>query len=239
MAGTSVGENLNKIKAQIASVCAQNGRDPASVGLLAVSKLHPESKIREAYAAGQLEFGENYLQEAAAKISATPDIHPHWHFIGHLQTNKARAVVELGFRLIHSVDSLRLAEKISAASLELGTIQNILLQVNVGGEESKSGVSTADFDALFTGVAALKGVRVHGLMTMPPLGEDPAVARGHFVKLRELKDRAAAGLSAVEKRTHPMDQLSMGTSHDFREAIAEGATWIRIGTDIFGARESE
>jgi hypothetical protein len=237
MAGKSVAENLLKVKARIAAAVAQSGRDAATVRLLAVSKLHPEIRIREANAAGQEDFGENYIQEAAEKKTGLQDLHLRWHFIGHLQTNKARAAAEADFALIHSVDSLRLAQKISAAGLELGRAQNILLQVNVAGEASKSGVAEDGFDALIDSALELKGLRLHGLMTMPPLGEKPEVTRGHFAKLRQLLEKAQAKRGTADKLTHPLDQLSMGTSSDFQEAIAEGATWIRIGTDIFGERK--
>jgi pyridoxal phosphate enzyme (YggS family) len=238
-AGTSVADRLGKIKAQIQIACHEAKRDPSSVQLLAVSKLKPAASVREAYEAGQVDFGENYVQEVAEKRMALVELHARWHMIGHLQTNKARAAIDQDFALIHSVDSVRLAKKLADAATETGKIQSILLQINVGGEISKSGAGIEDLDALVSGVLPLKSLRVRGLMTMPPLGENPTVARAHFAKLRELLNRARAQVPSGDRLHHSMDQLSMGTSHDFREAIFEGATWLRIGTDIFGERGPE
>ena len=207
------------------------GRDPASVSLVAVSKTFPAARLREAFDAGQREFGENYLQEALPKIDALADLPLVWHYIGPIQSNKTRAIAE-GFAWVHSVDRLRIAERLSAQRpAHLPPLQ-VCLQVNISDETSKSGVAVGDTLALATAVAGLPGLRLRGLMAIPEPTDDPAQQRARFRHLRELRDaaNAAGGLPA------PLDTLSMGMSDDLESAIAEGATLVRVGRAIFGAR---
>jgi PLP dependent protein len=200
------------------------------VRLVAVTKTVGLNRLQEAVAAGHTLFGENYVQEAKAKIAALgPGL--TWHFIGHLQSNKARAAVEL-FDLIHSVDRLRLAQALDQAARRLGKVQDILLQVNLAGEESKSGAAPEDVQKLLSEISKMANLRVLGLMTMPPWFPDPEEARPYFRGLRELRDRLRR-LHLVES---DLSELSMGMTGDFEVAVAEGATLVRIGTAIFGRR---
>ncbi len=226
---TVLQENLAKVRSKIAEAAKQAGRDPASVRLLAVSKTFPAADILEAVAAGQLEFGENRVQELEAKVPAgSPEI--VWHLIGHLQSNKAEKAVELA-EYIHSVDSVKLLNKISAAAEKRGKTQKILLEVNVSGEESKFGIS--GYDALretAEHALGLGGIRLLGLMTMAPLDADNPVLHATFGGLRDFRDRLEREFSVR------LPELSMGMSHDYPAAIAEGATIVRVGTAIFGGR---
>ena len=201
---------------------------------MAVSKTFPAAAIREAYAAGQRLFGENRVQEFAAKAGEVGTLQgAEFHLIGHLQSNKAGKAAEL-FHAVDSVDSLRLLEKLDSAAAKAGKHVSILVEVNVGGEEQKSGI-TPDSPELLQIVEAaigLKSVALRGLMTVPPFTDDPEGARPHFHALRGLRDRLAARFPAV-----PLRALSMGMSHDFEVAIEEGSTCVRIGTAIFGARD--
>ena len=227
----SIAENLRAIEARIASACAAAGRDPATVRLLAVSKTKPGAAIEEALAAGQRAFGENYAQELRDKVRdfAGADPAPEWHFIGHLQRNKVKYAVGKA-ALLHAVDSLRLAEAIGGRAAREGIEQDVLVEVNVGGEASKSGVAPEEALALCEAIQAIEGVTVRGLMTIPPFREDPADVGPFFERLAAL---AAEG----RQRGLPLTELSMGMSHDFEVAVAHGATIIRVGTAIFGARE--
>lgn len=213
----------------IAARAAQ--RDPGSVGLVAVSKTFPASLIRAAFDTGQRDFGENYLQEALAKIEALTDLPLIWHFIGPIQSNKTRAIAE-NFAWVHSVDRLRIAERLSDQRPPHLPPLAVCLQVNISGEPSKSGAAVADAAALAVAVAALPGLRLRGLMAMPAATADPNLQRAAFRRLRELRDamNAAGGLPT------PLDTLSMGMSDDLESAIAEGATLVRVGRGIFGAR---
>jgi hypothetical protein len=199
---------------------------------MAVTKTFPAEIIREAYDAGLRVFGENRVQEFAGK--AVADLSgAEWHMIGHLQSNKAAKAAEL-FAAVDSVDSLRLAEKLNAAALELGKKLAALIEVNVGGEAAKSGIAmeAPDLEALLAAAPRLEALEFRGLMTIPPYTEDPQGARPYFQKLRQLRDRIAARrLPAVG-----MNVLSMGMSHDFEVAIEEGSTCVRVGTAIFGVR---
>ena len=201
---------------------------------MAVSKTFPPEVIREAYASGIRVFGENRVQEFAGKASAVRDLNEaEWHMIGHLQTNKAGKAVEL-FGAVDSVDSLRLAEKLNAAAEEHGKQILALIEVNLGGEEAKSGVAAGsrEFDELLQAAPRLPNLQFRGLMTIPPYTEDPQDARPFFQRLRRLRDEVAARrLPAVD-----LSVLSMGMSHDFEVAIDEGSTCVRVGTAIFGAR---
>jgi pyridoxal phosphate enzyme (YggS family) len=224
---TQIAQNLEEVRRRIKAAALRAGRDPASVRLVAVSKTVPMERIKEAMAAGQRLFGENYLQEARGKI-ATLSAGVSWHFIGHLQSNKAKGAAEL-FELIHGVDRLKLARALNAAAASLGKVQEILLQINLAGETSKSGVSPEAAAALLRELILLPHLRVLGLMTMPPFLEPEAV-RPYFRALRELRDH----LQDLSGR--PLPELSMGMSGDYGVAIEEGATLVRVGTAIFGGR---
>lgn len=226
----TIAANLGSIKERIAAAALKAGRSPEDVRLVAVSKTHPAILVDEAARAGQQLFGENYVQELTAK--ATEVTMPvDWHFIGHLQSNKVRQIAGK-VSLIHSVDRLSLAEEIDRQWRKLDQVCPVLIEVNVGGEATKSGTTAAAALELVRFVAALPHVRIKGLMTMPPFFDDPEAARPYFQELRELAatiEREA--ISGVEMR-----ELSMGMSGDFEIAIEEGATLVRVGTAIFGHR---
>ncbi len=232
----SIAENLKKIKSEISAACLMAGRDPNSCNLIAVSKTKPTWQILDAVKAGQTEFGENYVQEALCKISEIENsaIDLRWHFIGALQSNKAHKVVGQ-FTLIHSVDRLSLAQVISTEAQKKKLLQKILLQINVGDEESKSGASLSEAQPLLEKVLELKNLRVCGLMCLPPLFDDVEKQRTYFRILSQLMLEAREKLSDSQKSDFKI--LSMGTTHDFAAAIAEGATHVRLGTAIFGVRE--
>ncbi|MCM2264651.1 MAG: YggS family pyridoxal phosphate-dependent enzyme [Desulfuromonadales bacterium] len=225
-----IAVNLSRIRTEIAAACARCGRDPAGVRLVAVSKTHPAEAVMAAHAAGQELFGESYVQEFLVKSDevAAP---VQWHFIGHLQSNKAR-LLPGKVALIHSVDRLSLAEEISRQWQKHGLTADVLIEVNLGGEASKSGVDAAELETLLRQMAALPSLAVRGLMTLPPYLADPEEVRPYFCRLRELaREVDALALPGVAMR-----ELSMGMSHDFAVAIEEGATLVRIGTAIFGER---
>jgi hypothetical protein len=203
----------------------------ASIRLVAVSKTIPAEVVRDAIEAGILELGENYIQEAKEKINALAAFPVTWHFIGHLQSNKAKYAVRL-FDLIHSVDSLKLAQVLNKYAKKIDKIQAILIQVNVAKEVSKSGVYVEDTLQLLKEVSRLENIAVKGLMTMPPFFNAPEKARPYFTALRELRDQIK--MEAISNIS--MDELSMGMTGDFETAIEEGATIVRIGTAIFGDR---
>jgi PLP dependent protein len=218
---STVAEGLAQVRARIAAACARAGRDPAGVELIAVSKLQPEALIQEAWQAGHRAFGENYAQELRDKsehLSSLPGI--RWHFIGPLQANKAKYVARAA-HVFHAVDRLEIAQELSKR--RQGAPLEVLVQL-WSGEETKSGVSKAEAPALVEQLRALPQLKVVGLMAMPPLGADPEQVRPHFRALRELAD--ALGLP----------QRSMGTTADYEVAIEEGATMVRVGTAVFGAR---
>lgn len=225
---TTISTNLQAVKRRIIGACSAAGRDPASVTLLAVSKTFPAAALREAHAAGQQCFGENYVQEALAKQAALADLGLEWHFIGPLQSNKSRLVAE-HFDWVHTIDRLKIAERLSAQRPANLPPLNVCVQVNVSGEASKSGCRPDETAALCRAVATLPGLRLRGLMTIPEPTDDPQAQRLPFRQLRDLHEQLRAdGL--------PLDTLSMGMSHDLEAAIAEGATLVRIGTAIFGER---
>jgi pyridoxal phosphate enzyme (YggS family) len=229
----SISENLAAVRERIATAARRAGRSPDAIALMAVSKTQPLERIREAHAAGQRLFGENRVQEFAAKAGALQDLHAaEWHLIGHLQTNKASKAAEL-FCSVDSVDSLRLAEKLDAAARQLGKKLDVLVEINLGGEAAKNGIAPdSALEQLLIAAPRLEVLAFSGLMTVPPFTEDPQDARPFFRKLRELRDTIAARkLPAVA-----MDELSMGMSHDFEVAIEEGSTCVRVGTAIFGER---
>jgi pyridoxal phosphate enzyme (YggS family) len=205
------------------------GREPGGTRLLAVSKTHSAAAIRHLAGLGQRAFAESYLQEALAKIAALRDLDLEWHYIGRIQSNKTRDIA-LHFHWVHSVDRLKIAERLSAQRpAELAPL-NICIQVNVGGEATKGGVDPTELPALTTAIASLPSLRLRGLMAIPPASDDDAVQRRHFAALRSARDALARdGLA--------LDTLSMGMSDDLEAAIAEGATMVRIGTALFGPRD--
>ncbi|MFH1914918.1 MAG: YggS family pyridoxal phosphate-dependent enzyme [Pseudomonadota bacterium] len=215
---------------ELAQAARRAGREPGDVTLVAVSKFHLAADVRALAEVGQVDFGENYVQEALAKREALADLALRWHFIGGLQTNKARFVAG-SFALVHSVDSRKLALGLHKKAFELGVVQDILLQVNIAGEEQKSGVDEAGLPELAEAVEAMPGLRLTGLMTLPPFFDDPERARPVFARLRQLHGRLEGRLG------RSLPHLSMGMTGDFVAAVEEGATMVRIGTRIFGARE--
>ena len=226
----AIGDNLKQINERIAEAARNAGRDPASVRLVAVSKTQPAAAVMEAARAGQGLFGENYVQELTAKTKEVA-VPVEWHFIGHLQSNKVRQLA--GFvTMIHSVDRLSLAEEIDRQWGKLGGACDVLIEVNLAGEETKSGTTVAAVLDLVRRVAALPHVRIRGVMTMPPFFDDPEGSRPYFRELRLL----AAEIAAEKIPGVEMAELSMGMSGDFEVAIAEGATLVRVGTAIFGDR---
>jgi PLP dependent protein len=226
-----VPRNLAAVRARIEQAARTAGRDPASVRLVAISKTFPPEAVRAAAGAGQIDFGENRVQEGLQKIRATADLEIRWHLVGHLQSNKARKAAA-AFQAVHSIDSLDLLLKIDEAAVEAGRQLELLVQVDLAGEATKFGASEADLESLFGASETLKSARLVGLMLLPPFAEDPEDARRWFRRLREIRDRlAAGGVAATALR-----ELSMGMSHDFPVAIEEGATIVRVGTAIFGQR---
>lgn len=223
---STIAENIAKVARRIRDAAQAAGRNEHAVGLLAVSKTKPPSALREAYASGQRDFGENYLQEALDKQAELGDLDITWHFIGPIQSNKTKAIAA-HFDWVHSVDRLKIAERLSAQRPADLPPLNICLQVNISGEATKSGCLPEELPALASAIQALPGLHLRGLMAIPEPEEDPARQREPFAQLRELQ----ASLNL------PLDTLSMGMSHDLEAAIAEGATWVRIGTALFGARD--
>lgn len=225
-------DRIQKIEQQIRDAAEKAGRNADEIRLVAVSKIKPASMVKEAISAGQKIFGENYIQEAVAKVEEIASDEAQWHFIGHLQSKKSKYAAGV-FDLIHSVDSLKLAKELDKHAAKKGVVQKILLQVNTSGEDSKSGATDDTVIALVREVAALKNIAVKGLMTMPAFFDDPEGARPYFRQLRLIKERIdALAIDGVE-----MKELSMGMSGDFEVAIEEGATLVRVGTAIFGARD--
>src|SRR5438128_12626847 len=224
----SVADNLARVREQLAEAAAKNGRDPGEIELVAITKTHPAEKVREAIEAGQTLFGESRVQEARVKIPELPS-NLRWHFVGHLQKNKIRHALPL-FELIHSVDSLALAQDMNRISEEEGLHPRVLLEINVAGEGSKFGFSPDKLREQMEELLALPRLSILGLMTIPPLAEEAEASRKYFVQLRELRDRLQ-----TEFRVD-LAQLSMGMTQDFPVAIEEGATLVRVGTAIFGER---
>ena len=228
---TTIAANLQAVRARIAAACAAAGRPPESVQLLAVSKTWPADRVREAAAAGQRAFGENYVQEGADKAAALAGLSLEWHFIGPLQSNKTRAVAE-SFDWMHSVDRLKVAERLGAQRPPARPPLQVCIQVNVSGEASKSGCAPEQAPELARAVAGLPGLRLRGLMAIPEPTDDERLLRRRFALLRDLRERLnAEGLG--------LDTLSMGMSHDLETAIMEGATIVRVGTAIFGQRDTK
>ena len=227
----SIPERLFQIRARVAAAAGAAGRDPSSIRLVAVSKTFPAQAVRDAYAAGQRDFGENRVQEALQKIGETADLTIRWHLLGHLQSNKARKAGP-AFAMVQSVDSVELIQKLDVAAADAGQAPGLLIQVDLAGEATKFGVVPAEVPRLFEAAAACRAAHVVGLMTLPPVPDTPEAARPYFRRLRALKDEwLAAGVPAPMLR-----ELSMGMSGDFEVAIEEGATIVRVGTAIFGSR---
>lgn len=228
----SIASALAQVQARIESSARQSGRDPASVRLVAVSKTQPAEAVREAYAAGQRDFGENYVQELVQKAEALRDLEGlRWHLIGHLQRNKAKQVAPL-IELLHTVDSGELAReldrRVAANASTTARRLAVLIEVSIAGEEQKHGVAPEKLAELCDAVEALPALALSGLMCVPPLGPDPATARPYFEKLAALRDQHGG-----HRR---LPELSMGMTHDLEQAVAAGATLVRVGTAIFGTR---
>jgi len=223
---STIAANISTLEQRIRTAALVAHRDPASVGLLAVSKTKPASDLREAHADGLRDFGENYLQEALSKQVELADLPLCWHFIGPIQSNKTRAIAE-NFSWVHSVDRLKIAQRLSEQRPEGLEPLNLCIQVNVSGEASKSGCTPQDLPQLAAAVMALPRVKLRGLMAIPEPTEDPAAQAAAFATVRTLQ----------ESLNLELDTLSMGMSHDLEAAIAQGATWVRIGTALFGARD--
>ena len=224
----SIAENLERVLEQIARAAAKANRSVDDVELVAISKTHDAEKVREAVEGGQLLFGESRVQEARVKIPDLPS-NLRWHFVGHLQKNKIRHALPL-FELIHSIDSLALAEDVNRIAEEDGLHPRVLLEVNVAGEGSKFGFKPEMLRTEMESLLALPRLSILGLMTIPPLAEEAEVSRKHFIQLRELRDR-------LQTEFHvDLAQLSMGMTQDFPVAVEEGATLVRVGTAIFGER---
>lgn len=230
---SSISEALRAQRERIARAAERAGRDPSAVRLIAVSKTKPASLIREAYEAGQRDFGENYVQELVRKAEELADLADlRLHLIGHLQRNKAKQVVGL-VSAVHSVDSARLAAELGkrAEAARAGSPLPVLVEVNVSGEASKSGASELELDEVLAAVESAPALTLTGLMTVPPLTEDPEGSRPYFEKLARLRDERGGPARLPE--------LSMGMSHDLEVAVACGASLVRVGTAIFGAREAK
>jgi len=223
-----VTENYRKIQDLLAKEAVAAGRSPESVRLVAVSKTKPAEAVLEAFAAGARDFGENFVQEALDKIDAVAREEISWHFIGHLQSNKTRAVAER-FQWVHTVDRLKTARRLNDQRPHYAADLNVCIEVNIDGEANKSGVSVADAPALAMAVAGLPRLRLRGLMCLPAIRSGFAEQRVPFARLREL-------LEAINARGLAMDTLSMGMTGDYAAAIHEGATIVRVGTAIFGSR---
>lgn len=229
-----IAENLRRVRQRITAAANKAGRDPAEITLVAVTKTHPWDFVATALAAGQLDFGENRPEEAYAKFieqgqSVTP--RPRLHLIGPIQSRKAKIALACQPVLIHSIDRLKIARKLSNLAEAAGVTVDILFEVNVSGEASKFGFDPESLTAALPELLALPALRVHGLMTIPPFDPDPETARPYFQALRQLRDQL--------RTSHPQvdwQQLSMGMSHDFEVAISEGATIVRVGSAIFGPR---
>jgi len=225
---SEVKKNLLRVMERIEKAAQRVGRDPAEIKLVAVSKTVEVARIKEAIEAGVSIFGENYVQEAQKKIEeiGRPAV---WHFIGHLQSNKAKYAVRL-FDMIHSLDSLPLAEELNRRAEQAGRMMKVLIEVNISGETTKFGTDEALVFGIARGILSFRSLSLEGLMTMPPYFDSPEMSRPYYIKLRDLKEKMA-------KEGISLKELSMGMSNDFEIAIEEGATYVRVGTAIFGARK--
>lgn len=226
-----VSENYLKVLENVKRLCRESGRNESECTLVAVSKTKPVDMIKDAYEAGCRDFGENYVQELVDKIPQLPD-DIRWHMIGHLQTNKVKYIVGKTY-LIHGVDSVKLAKEIGKQSVKTGTVSDILLEVNIGNEESKFGFKPDELLSAVSEIASIEGIRVRGLMTSAPICENPEENRVFFRNMKQLS------IDIKKQKTDNvyMDFLSMGMSGDYESAIGEGATFVRVGTAIFGERD--
>ena len=227
----SIADRLTDVRGRMTAAARSVGRDPSSVRLIAVSKTFPIEQVREAYAARKRDFGENRVQEGVDTNGSSSDLQARWHLLGHLQTNKARRAAS-AFAVIQSIDSVELMTKVDGFAAAAGAAPELFIQIDLAGEETKHGVPPADAPRFFDAAAGLRAARLVGLMTLPPIPEQPDDARPWFRQLRDLRDRwLASGVPSVMLR-----ELSMGMSADFEVAIQEGATMVRVGTAIFGRR---
>jgi pyridoxal phosphate enzyme (YggS family) len=223
-------KRLDNVKDRINKTALKCGRDPESIHLVAVSKTIPANRVREAIMAGVTTLGENYVQEARNKFNVLGTFPVSWHFIGHLQSNKAKYAVRL-FDLIHSVDSLKLARELNKQAKKVNKIQDVLIQINISKEPSKSGSDIENAANLIKDIVLFENLTVKGFMAMPPFFNNPEKARPYFTALRNLRDQIQKDFPGVV-----LNELSMGMTGDFEVAIEEGATFVRIGTAIFGER---
>lgn len=227
-----IHSNIKKIHDDICAAAQKSGRDSSRVTLIAVSKRKPPEMIQQAIDAGHRNFGENYIQEAMEKIDILGRESAIWHFIGHLQSNKAKFAVKY-FDLIHTVDKIKLAKEINSQAGKIGKIQEILLQVNIAQETTKSGAKENEVVDIAKQVCRFDNLHISGLMCMPPFFDEPEDARIYFKKLKQI----SKDIEALNLPNTAMTHLSMGMSNDFTVAVEEGATLVRVGTAIFGARE--
>ena len=226
-----IPENLARVRERIADAASRAGRKPEDVRLIAVSKTHPIEAVRAAADAGQIDFGENKVQEALQKIAQSADTRLRWHLIGHLQSNKARkAAAAAG--AIHAIDSVDLLKRVDQGAAEAGRTVDVLIQVDLALEDTKHGAPVDTVAAIVKAAEDCTAARLKGLMLLPPLADNPEDARPWFARLRALRDELVDGGAAADR----LRELSMGMSHDFEVAIAEGATMVRVGTAIFGER---
>jgi len=230
-----IADRLAEVRSRIERAAARAGRDPAGITLVAVTKGHPLETARAAAAAGLKDLGENRVLEAATKMDAWPEAPVRWHLVGHLQRNKVKHAVGR-FALIHSLDSVRLADALEEAAAERDLVQDLLVEVNVVGEEQKTGCPLAEAPALVDHASGLAHLRLTGLMTMAPLTDDVAVQRRAFAGLRDLRDRLTSHASRLTSDVSRLTELSMGMSNDFETAVEEGSTLLRLGTVLFGER---
>ena len=226
----ALGARLAEVRARIARAAGRAGRDPASVTLVAVSKTFPPEYVRAAAEAGQVDFGENKVQEARQKMDQTSDLQIRWHLVGHLQTNKVKKAC--GFDVVHSIDGAELIDRLDRAAEAAGRRLDLLVQVDLAGEATKHGAREEELTAIFEAARAARASRIVGLMLLPPAVDDPVAARPYFKALRDVRDRLLGrGVDASS-----LKELSMGMSQDFEVAVEEGATLVRVGTAIFGSR---
>ena len=228
---TTLSDRLADVRARIARAASRAGRDPSSIRLVAVSKTFPADSVRRAAAAGQIDFGENKVQEALQKMDATADLHVRWHLIGHLQSNKARKAAER-FDVIHSIDNAELLMRVDEAARAAGRRLDLLVQVDLAREATKHGVEESELPAIFEAANAATHARAVGLMLLPPPFDDPEAVRPYFRALQDVRNR----LISFGIPVHMLAEMSMGMSHDFEVAVEEGATIVRVGSAIFGSR---
>ncbi len=229
-------QRITEIYGRIRKAASSCNREAGSIRLVAVTKTVPAERIREATAYGISIIGESYIKEARDKYDLLTGIPVSWHFIGHLQTNKAKYAVKM-FDLIHSVDSVRLLEELDLQAKKINKVQNILIQVNIGKEKTKSGIGEEDAPDLINELPRFKNILVKGLMVIPPYYDDPERVRPYFSALRNLRDSILSSIDSRLLRNISLEELSMGMSGDFETAIEEGATLVRIGTALFGERK--